>query len=68
MVRAAVCQPLAASPPKIVSRAAFFVEMEWLGIEFGRESLDLLRVDLQSARTEGLPHREVFEIPLSHFA
>jgi len=45
-----------------------FVEMERLWIEFGGESLDLLRVDLQLARTEGLPNREVFEIPLSHFA
>src|SRR6478672_9516005 len=45
-----------------------FVEMEWLGIKFGGESLDLLLVYPQSPGTEGLPNREVFEIPLTHFA
>src|SRR6476620_3291865 len=45
-----------------------FVEMEWLGIELGGESLDLLLVYPQSPGTEGLPHREVFEISPTHFA
>jgi hypothetical protein len=44
------------------------VEMEWLGIEFSSESLDLRLVYPQSPRTEGLPHRKVFEIPSTHFA
>ena len=44
------------------------VEMEWLGIEFGGESLDLLLVYPQSPGTECLPHGEVFEIPFTHFA
>src|SRR6476660_9250068 len=45
-----------------------FVEMEWLGIEFGGESLDLLLVYPQSPGTECLPHGEVFEILFTHFA
>jgi hypothetical protein len=41
--------------------------MEWLGIEFESESLDLLLVNPQSPGTEGLPHREVFEISFTYF-
>src|SRR3977135_2003272 len=49
-------QPAEDSAPRGV-----LVEMEWLRIEFGGESLDLLLVDPQSPGTEGLPYREVFE-------
>ncbi len=45
-----------------------FVEMEWLGIEFGGESLDLILVHPQSSGSEGLTHHEVFEISSTHFA
>jgi hypothetical protein len=41
--------------------------MEWLGIAFGGESLDLLLVYPQLPGSEGLPHREIFEISPPHF-
>src|SRR5262249_62298612 len=44
----------------------FFVEVEGLWIEFGSERPGPLFVDAQLSRAEGLPSREVFEIPLAH--
>src|SRR6185503_21289383 len=54
-------------PPEDRIPRRVLVEMEWLRIEFGGESLDLLLVYPQSPRTKGLSHREVFEIPSTHF-
>jgi hypothetical protein len=45
MVTAAVCQPLAASPPEERVARGLLVEMEGLRIEGGGKGLDLLRVD-----------------------
>ena len=52
MVRAAVCQPLAARPPKNEPRAASLVEVKGLRIEGGGERLDLIGVDLDATGTE----------------
>jgi len=60
-VTAAVCQPLAASPPNIVSRAASLVEMERLGVELGAECLDLLLVDPHPTGAKGLPDGKILE-------
>jgi len=49
-----VCEPLAANPRKIVSRA-LLVELEWLRIELGGEGLDPLPVYPHSPGAERLP-------------
>ncbi|MFY9627883.1 MAG: hypothetical protein WAK03_06990, partial [Methylocystis sp.] len=38
-----------------------FVEMEGLGLECGRKSLDLFHTDLQATGSEALAHGEAFE-------
>jgi hypothetical protein len=61
MVTAAVYQPLAASPLKIVSRG-YLVEMERLGIELLRKPFDSFFVDPEATRAKSLPHVIVFEV------
>jgi hypothetical protein len=63
---AAVCQPLAASPPNIVSRG-FLVEVKRLRIELGAECLGSLLVDPQPTGAKGLPNGKVFEESPTHF-
>jgi len=66
MVTAAVCQPLAASPPYCVA-CCVLIEMEWLRIELGAKRLDSLLVDLQPTGAKRLADGKVFEISASHF-
>src|SRR6266851_5449862 len=65
IVAAAVCQPLAASPRKIVS-LGLLVEMERLRIELAGKALDPLVGEPQPAGAEGLSDGKILEISPGH--
>jgi hypothetical protein len=62
IVSAAVCQPLAARPPKKVLLGGLFVGVEGLRVELPRKGLDLRHVEHVLAALEAVADRQVFEI------